>query len=308
MSTLSAGTAAHPGIRRRALVHGLIAAGLLFLAYLFVFTAPQVQTFGYDAWAYWNVQLPHPYNVPLGGLGSFLYSPPIALLFNLFSALPWWVFLWMWLAAMVGTIIWLGGRWTLALLAFPPVALELYHGNIHLFLAAAVALSFRYPWSWSFILLAKSTSGIGLLWFVVRREWRQLAIALGVTAAIAAGSFLIAPALWSEWISFVSKDLQGTTSQSSVPVPLWLRLIIAAAVVIWGARTDRRWTVAVATAIALPVLWLAGFSVLLGAVPGLRARAARARSEARAVPAGPSPADDAATRLGPGAPARAPTG
>ena len=301
---------ARPSLRRRAIVHGLIGSGLLFLAYLFVFVAPQVQTFGYDAWAYWSVQLPHPYNVPLGGLGSFLYSPPIALVFNLFSALPWWVFLWFWLAAMVGTIIWLGGRWTLAVLAFPPVALELYHGNIHLFLAAAVALGFSYPWSWSFILLAKSTSGIGLLWFVVRREWRQLGIALGTTAAIAGASFLIAPGLWSEWIRFVSQDLQGTTSQSSVAVPLWMRLIIAAAIVIWGARTDRRWTVAVAAAIALPVLWLAGLSVMLGAVPGLRAqarsRSAAARSAvdaAASAGASASPAPDAALRHGPAAPA-----
>lgn len=307
MSSVPSATLARPGLRRRALVHGLIASGLLFLAYLFVIVAPQVQTVGYDAWAYWSVQLPHPYNVPLGGLGSFLYSPPIALVFNLFGAVPFWVFLWMWLAAMVATLIWLGGRWTLALLAFPPVALELYHGNIHLFLAAAVALGFAYPWSWSFILLAKSTSGIGLLWFVVRREWRQLGIALGATAALAAASFLIAPSLWSEWITFVSRDLGGTTSQSSVLVPLWLRLIVAAAVVIWGARTDRRWTVAVATAIALPVLWLAGFSVLLGAVPGLRAQAARSRSAAQAAPPALSPADDSALRHGPHAPAQAGT-
>jgi hypothetical protein len=276
-------------LRRRALVHGLIGAGLLFLLYLFVITAPQVGTVGYDAWAYWSVQLPHPYNVALGGLGSFLYSPPIALLFNLFGAIPFWVFLFLWMAAMLATIIWLGGRWTLALLAFPPVALELYHGNVHLFLAAAVALSFAHPWSWSFILLTKATSGVGLLWFVVRREWRQLSIALGVTGAIAGASFLIAPGLWSEWIHFVSQDLGGTTSQSSVPVPLWLRLIIAAAIVIWGARTNRQWTVAVAASIALPVLWLAGFCVLLGAVPALRTRSARLSPAAPAMPVAPSP-------------------
>lgn len=317
MSTVPFVAPARPSLRRPALVHGLIVSGLLFLAYLFLIVAPEVKTFGYDAWAYWSVQLPHPYNVPLGGLGSFLYSPPIALLFNLFSAVPWWVFLWLWLAAMVGTIIWLGGRWTLAVLAFPPVALELYHGNIHLFLAAAVALGFAYPWAWSFILLAKSTSGIGLLWFVVRREWRQLAIALGATAVIAAASFLIAPALWSEWISFVSQDLQGTTSQSSVAVPLWLRLIAAAAIVIWGARTDRRWTVAVAAAIALPVLWLAGLCVMLGAVPGLRAQArgraaAAAAAEASAAESAatgaPAPAVDAAPRRGPAAPVQASSG
>jgi hypothetical protein len=265
--------------QRRALLHGLTAAGLLFLAYLFVFVAPVVKTVGFDAWAYWSVELPHPYLVPLGSLGSFLYSPVIAQLFDLFGAVPWWVFLWLWIGAMLAAVIWLGGRWTLALLAFPPVALELYHGNIHVFMAVALALGFVHPWAWSFVLLTKATSGVGLLWFVVRREWRQLGIALGVTAAIAAISFLIAPALWTEWIGFIAQDAAGTPGGASVPVPLWLRLLAAAVIVIWGARTDRRWTVAVAATVALPVLWLTGFCVLLGAVPDLRTRLALSRTE-----------------------------
>jgi hypothetical protein len=77
---------------------------------------------------------------------------------------------------------WLGWRRTLLVLAFPPVALELYHGNIHLLLAAAIGLGLRYPWTWAFVLLTKVTPGVGLIWFAVRREWRQLGIALGVTA------------------------------------------------------------------------------------------------------------------------------
>src|SRR5688500_20274289 len=46
-------------------------------------------------------------------------------------SLPWWLFLWTWLALMVALVFWLGGRWALVLLALPPVALELYHGNVH---------------------------------------------------------------------------------------------------------------------------------------------------------------------------------
>ena len=41
---------------------------------------------------------------------------------------------------MLALITWLGGRWALVLLALPPVALELYHGNVHLLIAAAVVL------------------------------------------------------------------------------------------------------------------------------------------------------------------------
>jgi len=46
--------------------------------------------------------------------------------------------------------------------------------------------------------------------------------------------------------------------------------------VIWGARTDRQWTVPVAASLALPVLWFAGLSVMVAAItldrPGLRQR------------------------------------
>ena len=77
-------------------------------------------------------------------------------------------------------MIWLGWRSALLVLAFPPVALELYHGNIHLLMAAAIVLGFRYPIGWSFLLLTKVTPGVGLVWFAVRREWRPLIIALGV--------------------------------------------------------------------------------------------------------------------------------
>jgi hypothetical protein len=43
---------------------------------------------------------------------------------------------------------------------------------------------------------------------------------------------------------------------------VWLRLPLAAAVVAWGARTDRAWTVPVAVTLGLPVLWPSGFAVL----------------------------------------------
>jgi hypothetical protein len=258
--------------RRRALLHGATVAGLLFLGYLFVVLAPQVRSVGYDAWAYWNVQLPHPYGVSLGGLGSFPYSPPVAIVASLFKAVPWWIFLFGWICAMLGTLVWLGGRWTLVLLALPPVALELYHGNIHLFLAAAIVIGYRHPSAWAFVLLTKTTSGVGLLWFAVRREWRQLGIAVGTAAVIAALSFLIAPALWTEWLSFLAQSPEGTPGGPSVPIPLPIRLAIAVVIVIWGARTDRRWTVPVASAIALPVLWFAGFAMLVAIAPELRAR------------------------------------
>ena len=167
---------------RRAVRDGLALAGLLFAGYLFLVVAPKAGTFGFDAYAYWSVDLADPYAVPAGTFGAFTYSPVIARLFAPFGQLPWPTFLWLWTASWSRRSIWLGWRSALIVLAFPPVALELYHGNVHLLMAAAIALGFRYPAAWSFILLTKVTPGIGLVWFAVRREWRPLAIALGVTA------------------------------------------------------------------------------------------------------------------------------
>jgi hypothetical protein len=130
-------------------------------------------------------------------------------------------------------------------------------------MAAAIAIGFRYPAAWAFVLLAKVTPGIGLLWFAVRREWRNLAIALGATAAIVAVSLAIDGRLWGEWLNNqVVGSLQSAPSQPHIDLPLWVRLPAAAALVVWGATTDHKWTVPIAAAIAMPVLWIAAFSVV----------------------------------------------
>ncbi len=54
-----------------------------------------------------------------------------------------------------------------------------------------------------------------------------------------------------------------------------MRLPVAAALVIWGARTDRRWTVLVGATLALPVLWLTGLSMFAGLAIELSERARR---------------------------------
>ena len=108
-----------PGARR-ALVHGLVIGGLAFLVYTFAVAAPRTAPSASTRSAYWSVQVPHPYLIPVGILGAFTYSPPVA------SVLPrrrpeFWVFLWLWMAVLLATAILLGGRRALLVLAFPPV-------------------------------------------------------------------------------------------------------------------------------------------------------------------------------------------
>ena len=255
--------------RTRALRDGLAVAGLLFAAYLFAVVAPRAQTFGFDAFAYWSLDIEHPYTQGAGSFGAFTYTPVAARLFAPAGILPWHTFLWLWLAVQVATVVWLGWRSALLVLAFPPVAVEIYHGNIHLLMAAAIALGFRYPAAWAFVILTKVTPGIGLLWFAVRREWRSLGVALGTTAALVAVSLALDLRLWQEWLSgAILRVADEGVGQPTLPLPLAFRLPAAALLVAWGATRDKRWTVPAAAALALPVPWFSGLAIL-AAIPAL---------------------------------------
>lgn len=259
-------------LRRRAIRDGLIISGWLATAFALIVIVYVGRSLGYDAFSYWSIDLNDLYGRTMSSnftLGAFRYAPPIAFLFAPLGLLPWWLFLLLWEAIMVATIAWLGGRWALVLLAVPPFALELYHGNVHLLMAAAIALGFRHPWTWAFVILTKVTPGVGLLWFAVRREWRSLAVALVATLVVALASAIVAPHYWREWVDSVLSNL-NEPQYYSVPPPAPIRLPIAAALVIWGARTDRPWTVAVAATLGLPIIWPHGFVLALAAVPFLR--------------------------------------
>ena len=88
-------------------------------------------------------------------------------------------------AILLAAVVYMAGPFTLFVLLTVPVGSEINAGNIQILMALAIVWGFRHPWTWSFVLLTKVTPGIGLLWFVVRREWRNLGIALGATALLA---------------------------------------------------------------------------------------------------------------------------
>jgi hypothetical protein len=147
------------------------------------------------------------------------------------------------------------------------VSVELFGGNISLLLALAIVVGFRWPAAWAFVLLTKITPGIGLLWFVVRGEWRSLAIASGATGAIVAVSALVMPGAWLDWVQVLAASVGTDGTWASVPIPLVVRMPVAILLVVWGARTDRRWTVPVASMLALPALWYGSLSMLLAVIP-----------------------------------------
>jgi hypothetical protein len=237
---------------------------------------------GQDARCYWQATLADPYlhsewNDPI----AYVYSPAFLQLVTPLTALPWQAFMAAWTAILIGAVRFLTGPRLLAAgLIFPFTAMEVAGGNVSLLLAAAIVLGFRWPATWAIVLLTKITPGIGLLWFAVRREWRPLLIVAGATGGIVAVSAVFMPAAWREWIDVIVGNAGKGGTWASVPVPLWMRLPIAIAVVVWGARTDRAWTVPVASMLALPALWYGGISMLLAVIPLLPDRPAAATAAA----------------------------
>jgi hypothetical protein len=226
---------------------------------------------GHDAHDYWlALRAADPYAAAAnwGQPGVYVYSPAFFQLTAPLLALPWTVFLGVWTGIALVALAFLARPRALALMV-PLALVELWGGNIHLLLAAALVLGFRWPAAWAFVLLTKVTPGIGLLWFAMRREWRSLVIALGATAVMVVASFLAAPALWREWLG-VLMDRVGDNPVvfGVVPIPLILRLPVACALIVWAAPRDKRWVLPIACMLALPAWWVGGLTMLL-AIPTL---------------------------------------
>jgi hypothetical protein len=251
---------------------GFLLAGLVYVALILA----GVVEHGPDALAYWVNRLPDPYAA--GGYGSeagFYYSPAVAQLVAPLTLLPWPVFHALVIAGSLGALWWMLGRWAALALLFPPVAIELYSANVNLIIAAAIVLAFRSPAAWAFPILTKVAPGVGLLWFAMRREWRNLAVAAGATMAIALGSFLLAPQLWTQWLGLLTSNVGMVAPELALPIPLLARLPIAIGIIAWGALSDRRWVVPIGATLAIPILWPAQLSLLVACFPLAAIRSSR---------------------------------
>jgi hypothetical protein len=248
---------------------GVLLVGAAYAAWQLTGGAPESQ----DSKAYYLAGLDDPYvRSQIGGDYAFLYSPAFAQALAPFRLLPIGTFVAVWTMLLIVALAWTAGRLALPLLLLQPVVASLALGNIEILIAAAIVAGFRWPAAWSFVLLSKVTPGIGLVWFAVRREWRSLAIALGATALIVAVSFALAPRFWFDWVDVLTKNQGATVSLPVLPGPLWLRVAIAALLVAWGARTNRRWTVPVGASIAIPVGWFTFLAIAAVGVAGIAIR------------------------------------
>lgn len=252
-------------LRQSLILVGLITAVLAWLWVLSFGTST-------DSFAYWSVDLANPWLRSVGDYAAFTYSPVVALAFAPFHAIPYPVFFFAWTTLLVVVALWLVPP-VLWAPAFVLLLGELHAGNVHILMAGAIVLGLTKSGGWwAMPILLKVTPGVGLLWHLIRREWRPLGIAALVTGTLVALSLLIAPALWGQWFAFLVDNVGGPTSGGyRIEIAVLVRLPVAVAIAAYAAWSDRRWLVPIACAVALPVLWIA-------AVPAFVFAAARLRS------------------------------
>ena len=105
------------------------------------------------------------------------------------------------------------------------------------------------------------TTAAGWWWHVLRGEWRKAAIGAAATVLVVAVSFALSPGAWFDYLDFAARNFTAANPPIPIlPIPLGFRLATSVPLLIWGARTNRPWTVPVVCGWSLVGMY--GFSFL----------------------------------------------
>lgn len=272
---------------RRRLMFARLARALTLagFAYAVIFwAATALMSYQGDAYAYWSAH--GDYSVRITTAGAFGYSPAFAQAISPLTALPWPTFYAAWVALeLVVLRIAVGPLLLLPALLLPPIVGEMQSGNIHVLIALCAVVGARWPVAWALPLLTKVTPGIGLLWFVGRRDARGLAVAVVSTLAIVVVSWMLGGD-WLGWIRYLNESRAVTAPSAAVvlEVGLPIRLTLAAGLALVAGAKNARPLLVVAVWLALPFVWFASLSMLgVAAASYLTRRADHAEAERRVV-------------------------
>ncbi len=266
--------------RARAIRHGLILSGLVWVAFFGFYHLSGGHS---DIHDYWLTDPSHAYRGYVLGAEGQAYTPAWTLAFAPFTRVPYPLLYAAWFVMNSCVALWLlrpvPSAWRLpAMLLLSP---ELFTGNVHLLIAASIVLALGGAgWAWAFPILTKVTPAIGLLWHLARREWASLFAAAGATAALALASAVVAPDLWSRWWQTIMGSLYVHGPEIAW-IPLLPRIPVAVVLTWFAGRTDRPWIVPLAVIVGMPHVFLQSFAVT-AAVPRLL----------RPVQTSPSPSPD----------------
>ena len=229
-----------------------------------------------DAVAYWQAGTStelYPASWSQVANGYLFYPPPVAQLSTLLQPIGWPAFILLFTTATFAAFWYCARRWSLLLIALgvpyfigigpelPAVPLGYaLIGNLQWLLAAATVLALRHPALWSIELVTKVTTAMGWWWHLLRGEWRAAAIGAAASLLVVGVSFALGPDLWFDFAAFAFGN--GTMANPPIPqfpIPFGVRLVTGMALLIWGARTNRAWTVPVVVGWSLPAVHSAGF-------------------------------------------------
>ncbi len=208
---------------------------------------------------------------------AYWYPPVFAqTLAPIVAFLPSDLFSAAWTVLLLGCLWYLADRRLLvmlALIAFPPVAVELWFRNVHLVLAVLVVAALRggphgRPWLWPIGAAIKLAPGLGIPWLAARERWRPAAIATVVGLAILAVSVALSPDAWRQWVEIVSARGPGDAA-ALLPAPYLARAVVGLVLALVAGRLrDPAGPVllVIAVTLALPTLWTDGLSLLVAAV------------------------------------------
>lgn len=222
---------------------------------------------GVDAHAYWLAARGPLYTGAPATYDAYLYSPVFVQIVWPIAQLDWPIFLAIWMTVTTVAFIYLLWPlgWRLAVPLFGLCLPEIVTGNINWIFALVVAFGLRRPWLWSIPLLTKIAPAIGPIWFLFRRQWKNLLISVVATIVVISVSFLIDSEAWIDWIRFLNSHLGMTSSavggQFGTPM---IRIPIAVVLVAWGAWRQRYWTLPAAMFLAAPVFSIAALVVFVG--------------------------------------------
>jgi hypothetical protein len=204
---------------------------------------------------------------------AYWYPPVLAqVLAPVAAVLPSMAFTAAWTVLLL-VCVWFLGGWKplagLALIAFLPVAVELWFRNIHLVLAVLVVLGLRrWPALFAVGASIKLAPGLGIAYLAARGRWRDAGVATAVGIAILAVSFVISPDAWRQFIEIVTGRGPGEAN-GFLPIPYFIRAIVGLVLAIVAGRLRPSLgepLLIVAITVALPTLWFTALSMLAALV------------------------------------------
>lgn len=179
----------------------------------------------------------------------------------------------LWIVGLLLALYWLADRRLLvmlAMVAFVPVAVELWQRNVHLLLAALVVVGIR-RWPIAFLAgaMIKVSPGLGLVYLAARGRWREAGLIAAAGVGVTILSVLASPSQWFDFFTYLARRGPGDES-ALLPIPYVARALSALVLAAVAGRLRPRYgdpLLVIAVVVGLPTLWATGLSTLVALVP-----------------------------------------